>query len=220
MTATESGRAVSDEEAVQAMRYTAWKYAKKYGRGWQLVGDLFQEGMLGAMEAAKTFDPSLGLKFASYATRRVIGRILDYLRDQSFAPRLEVQKAKADGRELKRVVSMETVGVLGGGSKRADKGGTFDRGKLRYDPPHHDPEPTDGTAKEFRAFVRRLGVGLTAAERDILKWYYVDGLSMKRVGELLGVGETRISQMHSDILGRLSQAEAGRIAEAWAGVGR
>lgn len=72
--------AVSDEDAVRIMAATIRWNARRLGRAVGVVDDLEQEGRLGAVEAARRFDPANGVKFRSYALRRVVGRMLDFLR--------------------------------------------------------------------------------------------------------------------------------------------
>ena len=213
----ETCRAISAEEACEIMRPAAVRYAQRFGsRGWDIVDDLVQEGLIGAIEAAKTFDPKRNLKFATYAQLRVRGRMLDYIRDHcDHLSRVDRQSVKAGGEEPYRVMSIDRGKRAGKGENDSNAG----QNRWRYDPSHHDPEPSDGTAAEFMAFVRRLAVPLRAVERDILRWYYVDGVPMKVIGKRIGLGESRVSQIHSGIMGRLSQAEADRIAEAWAEAG-
>ena len=175
---TECPRAITDDEAVEIMRPAALEYAKRLSRhDRSLTDDLIQEGLMGAVEAARTFDVSRGLKFVTYASVRVYGAMADYLRAADFLPRGERQRAEADGREAVRVVSTEALGWTGGGSAD-DRKTSFDRGKLRFDPAHHDPEPSDGVDAEFAAFLKVFCGGLSATERAVLRWYYVRDLTM------------------------------------------
>lgn len=216
---TECPRAISDEQAVEIMRPAALKYAERLSRhDLSLKDDLIQEGLMGAMEAARTFDASRGLKFVSYASARVYGAMADHLRRLDFVSRVGRLKAAEEGREVAQVVSMEALGWTGGRSSD-DRKTSFDRGRLRFDPAHHDPEPTDDTEAEFAAFLRVFCGGLSAEERAILRWYYVRDMPMREIGDRLGLSESRVSQVHSDVCGRLSRATAGRMRKVMALVG-
>lgn len=203
---TETDRAISDEEACRIMLPAARKYAWRYGaQGWDIVDDLIQEGMMGAMEAARTFDPSRGLKFCTYAYRRVVGRMIDHVRtNQSFAKRLDVQLAKADGRDVAQLIDLDSAGWR------------------HVDPPHHDPEPLGMSARRhFGRFARRLTRhGLTAEELEVLASRYVEGLTGEQIGERMGVNDTRVSQIHSRAVAEIITADAEQLERAYAEASR
>jgi len=205
---TECPRTITDDEAIRLMARTAMVYAKRLSRhDRSLTDDLIQEGLMGAMEAARTFDPRVGVKFETFAWRRVRGRMKDHLRELDFLPRCERQRAAKEGSEVGRVVSVEAVGWTGG--RWGDDCMTaFDRGKLRFDPPHHDPEPSDGAEAEFAAWVRREYPGRASPDQiRVLAAYYVRGKRLTEIGLELGVGQSRASQL---LTGAMSAIKGSR----------
>jgi RNA polymerase sigma factor (sigma-70 family) len=71
---------MTDEDAVRRMGRQIRYHARRLGRCVGVVEDLEQEGRIGAVEAARRYDPECGVRFETYATSRVVGRMLDYLR--------------------------------------------------------------------------------------------------------------------------------------------
>jgi len=205
---TECPRAISDEEAVEIMRPAALEYAKRLSRhDRSLKDDLIQEGLMGAMKAARAFDASRGLKFTTYARVRVYGAMADYLRAADFLPRGERRRAEADGREAVRVVSLN-YGMRSGGGEDGNQASSGDGGRWVLDPAHHDPEPSDGAEAEFAAWVRREFPGRASPDQiRVLAEYYVRGKRLTEIGREMGVGESRASQL---LTGAMSALKGSR----------
>lgn len=187
-------RSISDDEAVRlTARAVAYHAERLSQHDTSLAEDLEQEGRMGAMEAARTFDPARGVRFVTYATPRVWGRMVDYLRDHDHLTRGQRDLAKADGEVPFMVVSLHT--------HHPDAGRL---GVLRFDPPHHDPEPSDGAEAEFAAWVRRRFPGrLYPDQIRLLADYYVRDLRVWEIAAALGVSESRASQLMTATLAAL-----------------
>jgi RNA polymerase sigma factor FliA len=187
--------------------------------------DLFHAGILGLIDAVDKFDPHRNVSLKSYARIRIRGAILDSLRQMDWGPR----KLRRQARGLERV-SRELAGELGHspsvseiasrlslpmmklqrllgelaglglGSLHVwseDGTGTEDLG-VAFRP---EEDPFEMT---FRCEIRhRLGEALSELnekERKVLGLYYFEELTMKKTGEILGIGESRVSQIHAAAL--------------------
>lgn len=192
--------------------------------------DLISYGVLGLMDAIEKFDAARGIKFETYASQRIRGAILDALRQNSWAPRSVLDKlrrvnnayksfeqrgkepseeevaAKAEMSvsELRSVLA--EVGRIGMDSLEQfladDAEGDFRLGDVIANENSPNPETTyiDKETKE------RLAVALQQlSERDylVLSLYYYEGLTLKEIGAVLDVSESRVSQLHARALLRL-----------------
>jgi len=193
------------------------------------LGDLIQDGTFGLMEAIEGFDLARGVKFETYCVPRVRGAMLDGLRMRDWVPRLvrsntsKMHRAKESLRLREdRVYTDDEV---------ADEMGISpaDYMKIDSDALHTEQESLDkkfyetesgreiGTlevavdsrssdpheAEARREFWSGVTLSLNKQERIIILMYYVDGLRMKQIGEEIGLSESRVSQMHSQIIERL-----------------
>jgi RNA polymerase sigma factor FliA len=157
---------------------------------WTTRSDLFddfaQDGVFGLEQAIRKFDPSLGVKFTTYAQPRIRGAILDGIRNRDWVPRLARLRKEASPR-------MDSIDDVMHGR---DVGRDYAKEKSRKDfiaIADHSVEPLDD------GYLR----GLSRAERLILQLYYEADLSMREIGEVIGMSESRISQMHSQLMQRL-----------------
>ncbi|MEQ1893557.1 MAG: FliA/WhiG family RNA polymerase sigma factor [Planctomycetota bacterium] len=189
--------------------------------------DLFGWGMRGLIEAADAFDPARGLQFSTFAFPRIRGAILDELRNLDFLPRgrrdrlREVERAIA---ELEQVhgappTPEELAKHLGASTEEIDEvlhsarvaswasleGGPSDElGALLTDPRSEDPV---GSAEwnEMKALLVRAMTDLPEPEKTVITLYYAEELLLREIGEILGVTESRVSQIHSRALYRLNR---------------
>ena len=193
------------------------------------LNDLVSAGILGLLDAIGKFRPERGVKFRTYAEVRIRGAILDSLRELDWAPRTLRRK----GKELHRVsarlsqqygrpATAEEVSEALGGSleeyyELVDQlqGLTVDRleasseaaGDESQMPLYPDNESNDPHVRfESQEITRILSDaidGLPERERMVLSLYYYEDFTMKEIGALLGVNESRISQIHSSATLRL-----------------
>lgn len=168
-------------------------YLRSQSYAVQLLGEVqevAQIGAIGVMKAVPKFDRARGVKFATYAAVRIRGEILDAARDVGFikTPRLAQQR----GQPPKPVASLDKLKASQDGEGHGDE-------------PYAEPR-SDGDA-EFA--VERFMQTLTRKERSIVRLYFGFGsghpLTMKEIGALHGLSESRVSQLMTQILARASQ---------------
>jgi len=194
------------------------------------LDDLVSEGVVGLIDAVKKFDPLKGVTIESYARYRIRGAILDSLREQDHASRdmrrrikriesasqdLEFQlghpagdaeMAQTMGLSLakwyERVAELRRLGFDGSGARiPREVARRVDEEDLAASP-EDDPFALCYRREQREILSNALGF-LTERERSIIKLYYKDALTMKQIGNRLGIDESRVSQLHSGALGRL-----------------
>jgi RNA polymerase sigma factor for flagellar operon FliA len=216
-------------EQLPQVRYIARRIHDRLPSHIQL-DDLVQAGILGLIEALHKYDPSKNVELKTYAKHRIQGAILDSLRDLDWSPRPLRKKARQLeqahqrlrarlGRPATEPELAEELGVelgdlqrLLGDLRGLDLGSLQDeftesgqeRGTLAAKPEGTDPEPFSRCLQgELRNLLTRAVGELAPRERQVLSLYYFEELTMKEVGAVLGVGEARVSQIHSAALVRL-----------------
>ena len=185
--------------------------------------DLLSSGLIGLMDAIDRFDPGKDVKFETYATLRIKGEIIDQIRRQDWAPISLRQKIKrieegygALESNLGRVPSEQEVSdYLGIGvedvKKTLDESHTFNLVALdelladRIKSDHMLASDRDNPEisyedKELRRIMAEMIDTLPERERIVISMYYTDELTLKEIGGVLGVSESRVSQIHSKAL--------------------
>ena len=192
--------------------------------------DLVHAGVVGLIDALHKFDRSKHVQFGSYAKFRIRGAILDSLREMDWSPRdlrrqsrrleeahdklrlelgrnpSEPELAKELGMELSELQKLlGDISSLEIGSLRfisQDNGKEEDL--CEYLPNGRDENPLAQCLRsEMRELLTRAIDELPDKERQVLALYYFEELTMKEVGMVLGVGESRVSQIHSMAVLRL-----------------
>lgn len=190
------------------------------------TNDLINAGMIGLMDALEKFDPSRKIQFKTYAQFRIRGAILDELRSWDWVPRSVRRKANLLAntyarmeRELGRPAEDEEIArALGIGLKefRAilnQVNGIF---LIHLDEPLGSPDGEDGrplgetlsdlpecdplwkvNLQEVRKFLTKAIDELPPNGRMAISLYYYEELTMKEIGEVLQVTESRVSQLHA-----------------------
>lgn len=191
--------------------------------------DLVQAGMIGLLEAASKFDGSRGASFETYAGIRIRGAMLDEVRRGDWAPRSVHRNARrvADavreveattGKEAQDKDIAESLGVTLDEYHRmlADASGArlFSFEALMESDEGSEPAGGEEVASGFerQAFQRELAAAiadLPEREQLVLSLYYDDELNLKEIGAVLGVSESRVSQIMSQSTLRLR----ARLAE-------
>lgn len=208
------------------------------------IEDLINAGILGLLDALNRYDPSTRVQLKSYAKFRIRGAILDSLRDGDWGPRLLRQKARhldsAEQRLRARLgrSSSEAELAVEMGMNLASfqellgdlRGLNLDslHGRARGDseaPPseetiaHPGPDPfVECLESEMKALLAATIGELPPRERQILALYYHEELTLKEVGAVLGVGESRVSQIHSATIIRLRARLRELLQPALSGV--
>jgi RNA polymerase sigma factor for flagellar operon FliA len=191
--------------------------------------DLVSVGVLGLIDAATRYKASTGVPFDAFARRRVQGAMLDALRDLDWAPR-SLRKLRRDldaaiaklRYELKREpTDLEIAGAMSLSEAEYDRlleqVRSLELGALRQlDAPNQDgssllelvidqDEGPEATLErtELRAHLAKALMELPERERQILALYYEEELTMAEIGAVIGVCESRVSQLRSLALSRL-----------------
>jgi RNA polymerase sigma factor for flagellar operon FliA len=187
------------------------------------LDELIQVGMVGLLEAARAFDPTKGIEFEGFAHLRVKGAMIDEIRRLSFLPRSAVTfnrdtttATQALASELGRApTEAELAEHLGkdlevyqkerGHAKRFETvsiEAVNDEVLGVADDAQRQPEAMVEEA-EFMQAVTDAITHLPEREQLVMQLYYVEELNLKEIGEVLGVSESRISQILSAVVKKL-----------------
>jgi RNA polymerase sigma factor for flagellar operon FliA len=204
------------------------------------LDDLVSAGVVGLMDAFKKFDHNKKVQFKSYAQFRVRGAILDSMRLLDWSPRELRRKGRAvqdamqaltqrlgrspNEQEVAQEMKLDLeeyqalLGDLKGleiGSLNMERSEDSGEEELAYVAGSPDEDPL------FRCLQGEMKQRLVDAidnlpekERMVLTLYYYEELTMKEIGQALGVVESRVSQIHSSALLQLRSALEGRSRAA------
>lgn len=191
------------------------------------LDDLIQSGMIGLLEAARKYDVSKGASFETYAGIRIRGAMLDEIRRGDWAPRSVHRKSREVAAAVKAVemrtgsdakdhevaeelgIDLETYYTIlqdASGSRLFSfddltEGG--DDSALEAASGEISGPADELQEEDFRAHLADAIEGLPEREKLVLALYYDEELNLKEIGEVLGVSESRISQIHSQAALRL-----------------
>lgn len=216
------------ERFLPLVRYNAERVWAKLPDGVDL-NDLISAGVFGLMDAIEAYDLERGVKFETYCVPRIRGAMLDELRTMDWVPRLVRSKAskmeaarKAAEAETGRpptdaeiavklempVIEFEkmkteasAVGLISLNKKWYETDSYKDVREIDVIEDGKGIDPTLGIQK--RDLMKLVTKGLNRNERLIIILYYYEELTMKEIGNTLGLSESRVSQMHSSIVNRL-----------------
>jgi RNA polymerase sigma factor for flagellar operon FliA len=195
------------------------------------IGDLVQDGMLGLIDAAHRFDEERGIRFETFAERRVRGAMIDALRRDAWPRgirrvRRQLEAAREDlrrelggepsladlaarigtdetrlGRTIVRINTSESTSPMA----KADQldGASLPPALVPAEVPGPDTSYTD---VETRERIRRAVSTLPPRERKVIGMYYFREATMKQIGAEIGVNESRVSQLHARAIERLKKA--------------
>jgi RNA polymerase sigma factor FliA len=201
------------------------------------MNDLVSVGMLGLIDAASRYKASTGVPFDAFARRRVHGAMLDALRELDWAPRSlrrlrrDVDAAIANlrhrlGREPEEAEIAQAMEMSSAEyDKVLEQLRSLEMATLRQlDAPAPDGtslielciDPSDGVVaqlerKELRNHVARAIQELPERERQIIALYYEQELTLAEIGEVIGVGESRVCQLRSLAISRLRTSLRGSL---------
>ncbi|WP_346055918.1 FliA/WhiG family RNA polymerase sigma factor [Amycolatopsis dongchuanensis] len=194
------------------------------------VGDLVQSGIFGLIDAIEKFDPDRGWRFETYAMQRIRGAILDDLRSQDWVPRVVRSRLREAERALERLgarlhrtpTDTELAEELGIGlDELRDLYGQLrltsvvaledliaagkDSGSLVDT--LQDEDAVDPVAvlvdRDNRRQLAEAIAQLTERDRIVVSLYYFESLTLAEIGKVLGVTESRVSQLHTRAVLRL-----------------
>lgn len=203
------------------------------------LSDLVQDGVLGLIDAAHRFEESRGIKFETFAERRVRGAMIDALRRDAWPRgvrrvRREIEAARE---QLRRELGAEpTIADLARriGSDEAQLERTIVRiTTIESTSPIANVDALDSSMlpavlvpseppapdrlfeqNQVKARVRQALAQLPARERRIIGLYYFADATMKEIGTAIGVNESRVSQLHARAIQRLQRLLAAQSAPA------
>jgi RNA polymerase sigma factor for flagellar operon FliA len=190
------------------------------------IDDLMQAGMIGLLEAQKNYDDIKGASFETYATIRVRGSMLDEIRKGDWVPRSVHRNTRRIAETVRRLENQmgrlaRDIEIAHAMDVKLDEYHQMiqDTYNVRLfgfeDLGLHDDilssnlanplmEPLDGLHREdVRASLAKNMESLPERERLVLKLYYDEELNLRQIGEVLGVSESRASQIHAQAMARL-----------------
>ena len=190
------------------------------------LDDLYQAGIVGLLEASRKYDADKGASFETYAGIRIRGAMIDEVRRGDWTPRSVHRNARRVARAIHDVESehareatdveiAEALGVscdeyyavvrdavmvkLTSFDELAD---ADDAGEMSI--AGALPGPLEGLQSiDFKRRVTRAIAGLPEREQLVVSLYYDEEMNLKEIGEVIGVSESRVSQIHSQAMARL-----------------
>jgi RNA polymerase sigma factor for flagellar operon FliA len=232
MTAAERDSLIT--ETLPLIKHIAHRLATRLPNNIE-IRDLINAGVIGLLDAIEKFEPERNIKFKTYAEVRIRGAILDSLRNLDWAPRSLRKKSKDLERtyaelsqKLGRPATDEEVSEAMGedlenfhalidqlhgltiGSFENLSDSEDSENYINYYPDDGSNDPyTKFEASELTSMLAEAIEELPEKERLVLSLYYYEEFTMKEIGSLLGVNESRVSQLHTKatlrLRGRLSK---------------
>jgi RNA polymerase sigma factor for flagellar operon FliA len=200
------------------------------------LSDLVQDGVIGLIDAAHRFDDSRGIKFETFAERRIRGAMIDALRKDAWprGVRRVRRELEAAREELRATLGHEPsladlAQAIGSDEKRLGKtivrintiestspfsnADTVDEAQLPAVLVPAEPERPDlqYERNEIKNRVRNAIATLPPREQKVIALYYYSEVTMKDIGAELGVNESRVSQLHARAIRRLREALGAEI---------
>ncbi len=198
------------------------------------LDDLVHAGILGLFDAATKFDPEKQVVFSSYAKHRIKGAILDSLRQLDWASRdlrrrhkqveavtrelaselqrtpTEAEIAQRLGVDVERwrqmMLDLRSVGLVSA-SSRTSEGEDMPAPEF---PSRPETQPDSICAREqLRAVLATAMKALPERYQRVVLLYYTNEMTMKEIGGVLGINESRVSQIHKSALEKMNVALQG-----------
>ena len=202
--------------------------------------DLISAGTIGLLEAIDKYNSQKGINFETYAIYRIRGAILDELRSVNWAPRTVQEKARELERtyrnleqRLGRMTTDEEVAQEMGITveelyHRLDVArgiSPLSLEQFQYSPnggggvtlldslSSNSPSPLAATEKvELREVIAQVLSSLPEKERMVMALYYYEGLTLKEIGEVLHLSESRVCQIHTKVIIKL-RVRLGKVLQ-------
>ena len=193
-----------------------------------LVDDLIQIGMIGLLEAVNRYEENQGASFETYASQRIRGAMLDSLRETDWLPRSvrkELRRAETAIQKLEQMLGRAPSELEISQEMSID---LSDYHKLMLEAKGHqllsleDFSNEDGVdfleryvseedvdplslllSQDFKSTLVDAITALPQREQMVMGLYYEEELNLREIGEVLGVSESRVCQLHSQAINRL-----------------
>jgi RNA polymerase sigma factor for flagellar operon FliA len=200
------------------------------------LSDLVQDGVIGLIDAAHRFDDSRGIKFETFAERRIRGAMIDALRKDAWPRGVRRVRRELEAAREKLRASLghepslaDLAQAVGSDEKRLGKtivrintiestspfsnADSVDESQLPAVLVPAEPERPDLQYErdEVKARVRNAIGTLPPREQRVIALYYYNEVTMKDIGAELGVNESRVSQLHARAIRRLREALGAEI---------
>lgn len=196
--------------------------------------DMVQAGMIGLLEATGKYDETQGASFETYAGIRIRGSMLDEIRKNDWAPRSVHRKAREvaeavrvieneHGRDARDVEIAETLDMSLGEYYKILQDNSYHKvlsvddtsintGETMLDSMSDNaPGILDGMHKDdMQRLLSDAIAGLPERERLVMALYYDEELNLREIGAVMGVSESRVSQIHSQAIIRLQSRMSNR----------
>ncbi len=211
--------------------------------------DLRSAGYEGLIQAVEAYDANRKVVFEAFCQKRILGAMCDWLRqvshhsrttqafltrsdrvrntlstafgrpaiDEEVADRMGMQQPRFN--HLSRLATHEKEMQLSALQRQTDAGASGDSDGAAWEVV--DPRPIDPEGKTTRdMLLRSITSGISREERLVLTLHYFEEMTLKEIGEVLDLSESRISQMHTVLLARLRTRLAGDPEYRLPGTGR
>jgi len=183
------------------------------------LDDLLQVGVIGLIQAGESYDRSRGASFATYAGIRIKGAMLDEVRRHDWVPRAVQQNMKRVADAIGQVESR--LGRTASDNEIAAELGVplIEYHRIAAELVHSRMMPLEDNADavqsddadpysalhdgQLRQCLLEAIESLPEKEAMVMSLYYVEGLNLKEIGVVLGVSESRVSQIHGQALARV-----------------
>jgi len=186
--------------------------------------DLMSIGIIGLNEAIERFDPYRGVKFETFASQRIRGVMLDEIRKVDWLPRSirdkykkawkslsELDMDKVNGEQYARAINMtvsefeQIKGYLANAEAVSLTKSIGDDMTLE-DVISSDSEVIEQYEDmELKEQLVEILKQLQERERMVITLYYYEEITFKEIGKTLGISESRVSQIHSEVIGKIKQ---------------
>lgn len=202
-----------------------------------LLEDMVQAGMIGLLEASSKYDETQGASFETYAGIRIRGSMLDEIRKNDWAPRSVHRKARMVAEAVREIENTH-----GRDARDVEIAETLEMSleeyyKILHDNSYHKVLSVDDTSvntgetmlesmsdnapgilegmhvDDMQRMLSEAVASLPERERLVMALYYDEELNLREIGAVMGVSESRVSQIHSQAVIRLQARMSNRMAE-------
>ena len=199
-------------------------------------GDLISSGVIGLMDAIERYDNTRDNKFKTYAEFRIRGAMLDALRTQDWIPRSVREKTKKLFKATKKLflelgrkpkdyevaqalsMNMEEFHALINETRFANvvsinETSYEDKDALMNILKDKHTVINDLNVKDVNKQIKKIVDTLPIRERQVLSFYYYEGFNLRKIGQLLQVTESRVSQLHTQAIKKIKDRLEDQIQE-------